>query len=217
MSEVNLEVSYYDDVKMWWLARESVERRVADHTYLVRHVPSQDPAIALCARRRTVVQAGAHVGVWPLALARKFARVVTFEPSPSTFEALRRNIRDSGLTNITAYDHGLSDADRWLPFDLTYSAARSRITGKGATFDCKIRVRPLDELLLNEVDMMFLDLEGHECEALDGAKETIARCRPIIQVELWPKRAMILRTKLTDLGYKPMGRISKDEYYAPVQ
>ena len=70
-----------------------------------------DIIASLCGTRRgAVVQAGGCAGLWPLALARRFGHVYTFEPAPGNFACLRQNT--AGVGNISAYDYALSDARR---------------------------------------------------------------------------------------------------------
>src|SRR5262245_29705696 len=62
---------------------------------LLRHVPGRD----------CIVQAGANVGIYPVALSDHFRRVITCEPDPTNFACLVKNLaaRDS-LKRVTAYD-----------------------------------------------------------------------------------------------------------------
>ena len=46
-----------------------------------------------------------------------------------------------------------------------------------------ISVRTFDSFELHDITFMKIDVENHENEVLQGAKETILRCRPIILLE----------------------------------
>ena len=46
-----------------------------------------------------------------------------------------------------------------------------------------MQVLTLDTLGLERVDLIKLDVEGMEEEALEGAKETIKRCKPVMYIE----------------------------------
>ena len=58
----------------------------------LRHVRSLEWAIARCKRRRTAVQAGGNIGLWPRRLAHSFDRVITFEPDDISRECLACNV-----------------------------------------------------------------------------------------------------------------------------
>lgn len=69
------------------------------HAYL-RRSRSLDAQIALCPQRRTCVQAGGHIGIYPRKLSKFFECVYTFEPEPENFSCLVLNTR--GMPNVLA-------------------------------------------------------------------------------------------------------------------
>ena len=46
-----------------------------------------------------------------------------------------------------------------------------------------VEVVRLDDLSLGRCDLIKVDVEGMECDVLEGARETIARYRPVLFVE----------------------------------
>lgn len=139
-------------------------------------------------RRRRAVDAGAHVGLWTLHMSRFFGHVTCFEPVPENLECWIRNC--GHLTNASIYHTGLSDRARdvslakvdgssWSwSIDLpAFGRQRSEVPSTRA------KVVRLDSLDLNPVDFLKVDVEGHEYEVLEGAKRTIARCRPVVLIE----------------------------------
>jgi FkbM family methyltransferase len=142
----------------------------------LRHVKSIEWAIKRARRRRTAVQAGGNVGLWPRALAKKFERVITFEPDAVSRECLRHNVAD--LRNVTVMETALGDHVGVCDIEHRSLGSHRVVEGAG------VNVITLDGLDLRDVDLLQLDVEGYELHALRGARDTIARCRPIVQVEL---------------------------------
>jgi FkbM family methyltransferase len=51
--------------------------------------------------------------------------------------------------------------------------------------DIKVMSVSIDRLMFTDVTLMKIDVEGHEPEVIEGANETIIRCRPLILIEDW--------------------------------
>lgn len=174
-------------------------------------------------RRKICVQAGGNFGVWPWLLAGRFERVITFEPDPECFECLLVNTKD--LLNVEAYRLGLGAQEGKAK--IVYAQKRNRGAqylqyGSGEV-DCV----PLDGLGLPGLDFLDLDIEGAEALALQGAKDTIAKYKPIIVVEDWRKNGAPghhVRNGISDIsgaewlernGYRLHTQISQDKVYLP--
>lgn len=131
----------------------------------------------LAADHRVVVQAGGCAGLWPLALAHYFDRVVTCEPAPDNFDCLAANIADR--PNIAAFGCALGDTVRSV--SLTRPKAQAglwRVDGDGDT-----PMTTIDVLVDGPVDAIVLDVEGSEVAALQGAERVIAEHRPLLWFE----------------------------------
>jgi hypothetical protein len=53
-----------------------------------------------------------------------------------------------------------------------------------ATATLEVDVIPLDHLRLEDVGLIKIDVEGAELGVLEGAGETISRCRPLMMIEI---------------------------------
>lgn len=165
-------------------------------------------------RRRVAVQAGGNVGVYAVALADHFRRVVTVEPDAENFECLLRN---AGRVNIKAVHAALGDGTR--PMALVRHEANCgahRVSGEG-----EVPQITIDGLALDACDLIWLDVEGYELPALKGAVRTIAKHRPVIVVEDKglsdhygiPQGAVL--DWLADRGYAVADRFGRDIVLLP--
>lgn len=130
-----------------------------------------------------VIQAGGHCGEWARWLARRFNTVYTFEPDAANFKCLVRNIED--FENIFAA-HGFLGDSRG-PINLFRSSEPS-LGGShhGLREIGRTPVYRIDDMRLPSCDALILDVEGMELPILNGARETIRRFFPVIQVENHP-------------------------------
>jgi FkbM family methyltransferase len=138
-------------------------------------------------RGGTFVDVGANVGNHTLyaALVMRASKVIAFEPSPLVARILRYNLLLNALGGtVEVHEAGLSSENgtgaivRSVPRNLGATAISPQAGGE-------IRLVRGDELLAGEkVGFIKIDVEGHELAVLEGLRETIARCRPRMHVEV---------------------------------
>lgn len=182
---------------VWW--PDDVGRK---WKHSLKHVRSLEHAIALVPQRRTAVQAGGNIGLWPHRLAQIFRRVVTFEPDPIARACLEKNVQPHVEIRPEAVGATLSRCG------ILHSSLGSHHVTRGD----EVPIVPIDSLAIEDLDLLQLDVEGYELEALRGAASTIDRCGPIVQVEL---RGFVSRyggadsdvvAFLAGLGYKEVSK-----------
>jgi FkbM family methyltransferase len=145
------------------------------------------------------VDAGAHIGLHTVALARRLTgggRVIAFEPQPSLFHLLCANLALNHLTNVDAIQAALSRESGLAPFpirplDHDDNFGRYGILPPGDPLaNGSIRTWSLDEFFqqhgLNRLDFLKVDVQAAELLVLEGARNTITTCRPAIQLEIAP-------------------------------
>ena len=137
-----------------------------------------------------ILDIGANIGNHSLFFAKflNCEMVYSFEPFPRNVSVLKQN-----LLNFTQkskiYEIALSDKEGTMPL---YNSQAGNFGGfslhnysNGASFmvNPSINVITLDSLNLNNISMIKIDVENHENEVLEGAKQTILRNKPIIFIE----------------------------------
>jgi FkbM family methyltransferase len=129
------------------------------------------------------VDGGAFIGMWTKPLAYMFKRVVAFEPNPAAYACLEYNCRN--LSNVTLVNKALGhEAREKVGIHDTAPGPSVNLLqddqqDKARTF---VEMVTLDSQGLTP-SYLKLDLEGYEFRALQGARESVMRGRPVIVVE----------------------------------
>jgi FkbM family methyltransferase len=198
----------------WWPETDVHARPV-----LTRQVgPAVEEVLRHVRGRTCIVQAGGNVGVYPLALADHFRRVITFEPDPVNVRCLWLNLaardtfkRVDGRNAALGEDYGTCAVEEAEPGNC--GAHRIRPD------EGQIVMLPLDGLDLIACDAIWLDVEGYELRALRGAQETLERFSPAVIVEdkghgqAFGEAPGELGSWLQAKGYAEVSRIGRDRIF----
>lgn len=190
-----------------------------DGTYQGDHL---DAALAYVTDWSCALDGGAHVGTWTRILSQRFARVVAFEPSLDTFDALVANMRAFGCASVELHHAALGAAPGQVSMALDpRERARQNTGGRYVREGGTIPRVTIDSLGLLSLGFLKLDVEGSEPFALIGARETLARCRPIVLYEdkyHWRRyglRPEAVATILHQAGYHAIARAGHDAIWGP--
>lgn len=163
-------------------------RRVAEE------IRSGEPELAVLAdllpQKGTAVDAGANQGIFAYALSKIACRVVAFEPNPDYARFARWMLRGRAEVHEMALSDRPGRAAFYVPLSdegmaLHYAGNLRNTHGQfknKKTYD--VDVRALDSFDLEDVCFIKVDVEGSEREVLDGARNIIARDRPLLLLEL---------------------------------
>lgn len=126
----------------------------------------------------TVVDAGAFPGDYTLFAAGRVGpegKVIALEPDEKNRKRFQKNIEKSGYSNIEVVPKGLWNEETTL--SVTAQGVASTIHEEGSL---QIEVCPLDRILhdldVKQIDVLKMDIEGAELEALQGASQTLTTC-----------------------------------------
>lgn len=130
---------------------------------------------------------GANVGFHTM-LAKSIRRsidVIAVEANPATVQLFSRAVAECAIEGITIITAALQDHDHVIQMDARFSNATCAALRSWSFGDPNICFSPcitLDRLNLDHIDLVKMDIDGHEYLALKGANKLL-RSRPNIIFE----------------------------------
>jgi FkbM family methyltransferase len=168
--------------------------------------------------REVFVDCGAFTGDTLQAFLRHYPEpraLHAFEPEPANLAALLdwRNHQSEELRD-RVFVHPFAASDRRQRLRFNADGVGSAVDRFGSI---EVETITLDEVLANEaVTFIKMDIEGGEPDAIDGATQLIARCRPVIAVCLYHRQEHLftIPNKLREIydGYKLFIRRYGDQF-----
>ena len=132
---------------------------------------------------RVAIDIGACVGLWARDLCETFEEVICFEPYTKSIKCLKKNL--SSFTNFKIHSVALSNkignSELYVMQDNVGSSSMKHQHVNGSSI--KIKTKLLDDYKFKNVDFIKIDVQEHELEVLQGAKETLKNNSPILCVE----------------------------------
>ncbi len=140
-----------------------------------------------------VLDVGANIGCTSILCGTLAEKVYAFEPSPTTFNFLRRNIQRSGLKNVDIQNFGLGATAG--QYTLTFAPNNrsggfvSNHTQASAGHSIEdVSVKTMDEFVkplnLPRLNFIKIDVEGFEWSVVQGGKWSLEEYKPTVVLEL---------------------------------
>lgn len=158
-----------------------------------------------------VVDAGAFTGDYTIFAARKVGKngkVIAFEPDSKNRGILKKNLKHERLNNVIIVPKGLWNKNTVLKFrnlDGLHSNLAS-IDG-----NISINVVKLDDELkklgIKKINVLKMDIEGAEIEAIKGSIKTLKKSNPFVKIASYhivngKETRIFLEIFLKKLGYQ---------------
>ena len=147
-----------------------------------------------------IMDIGANIGFHSLYFAHRFskARVFSFEASPRIFKDLNLNMSLNKCDNLDVFNFALGARPSEMVF---YEPSGKGVENRGlGSFnpgnvpenftEITVHVDTVDTVIAErlkedaKVTMMKIDVQGHECEVLDGAVYCLSEHRPVVFMEI---------------------------------
>lgn len=168
-----------------------------------------------------VLDCGANIGVHTVEFAKRmrgWGQVIAIEAQERIFYALAGNLALNNCFNARAVWGAIDRQDGFLDipepdynvlssfgsFELKQRLGNENI-GQPINYNKKtsrVQTYALDSIGLARVDLIKLDIEGMELDALAGARELIKRCKPLLFVECFKVDRDQLKQFFDEMNYK---------------
>ena len=125
---------------------------------LITHCKSKD------IKFNHVLDIGAWVGTWTMAMNKFCGRVIAFEPDPVHYECLVKNCSE----DVETHQLAVGNEEKMISLSEDNFTQAKRVIGDG-----NIPMVTIDSLNLDDVDLIKIDVEGYEMEVLKGADQTL--------------------------------------------
>ena len=156
-----------------------IEAGKLDHDwYFLQHIGEYIP------RGGTVLDIGAMIGDHTEYYANKVGingKVLAFECNPRAFECLTYNMKSH--SHVTCYSNPVSDTIKYYEVVEPCENIGMAYVNE-STNETELTSITIDSLNLGRVDLVKIDVEGHEIDVINGMLETIKRCSPTLIIEV---------------------------------
>jgi len=137
---------------------------------------------------------GSHYGLFAVGLGRRAGpsgSVAAFEPNPLSYLRLVLHVKRNHLSWVKTFPLAVSNTrskQRFFIYD-GLETTTSHLAYEGETWNETIPTLTVESISLDELvstgkihvpNFIKLDVEGHGHKALEGARDTITRARPVI-------------------------------------
>ncbi len=166
----------------------------------------------LCRREADALDVGANDGSYVHYLRRHARRVLAYEPMPRLVRALRGKFPRDVVIEPIALSDRVGTVELHMPVvdGVVVTGCSTISADAAATYPAhraiEVPMDRLDNVYRGQAGFIKIDVEGHEQAVLDGAVQTIRRCKPRMLVEiderLSPGGLARARTYFERLGYR---------------
>jgi FkbM family methyltransferase len=115
----------------------------------------------------------------------QYRKIFAFEPEEANYQRLQKYLQDNNIKNVETYNAGTWSEKTTLRFSSDSNMAAIVADEDG---DISIPVETIDDVIGDEeVTFVKMDIEGAELPSLQGAAQTIKRCKPKLTICVYHK------------------------------
>lgn len=160
---------------------------------------------------------GANIGSHTMYFIKKWGvkKVWSFEPVPSTFAILRKNIEINDLGEKVVLENvgvGEKEYHASVKEEIKYNRGGTSIQEDSTG---PFEVKTIDSYRLSDISLIKIDTEGYELKVLQGAEATIVKNRPIILAEIADDNIESVRNMMRKWNYKEARHSGENYIFLP--
>lgn len=172
---------------------------------------------------------GANIGLYTCFIGGHcswITDIYTFEPVPSVYERLKRNIELNSIkAHVRSFNIALGESQKTIPITyFDYSSGTSTFDNEGSAtrqkkekkhIEIAAKMLPADDIAIWKDQKIFIkiDVEGSEMSVIEGMSSLLKDNLCFIQVELWDNHLEPFIKKMKSLKYKLIRQIGNDYYF----
>jgi FkbM family methyltransferase len=172
----------------------------------------------VCNKLSTAIDIGGYIGSHALPMSHYAEKVYVFEPHKELYQIIKQNIKQNNIQNIIPISVGLSNVKGKSKFiERNTGTSRMAYLTRNKT-DNEIEIDTIDNIFKKHtnINLIKIDVEGHELEVLHGGKEVILNNRPVILIETFKQNKHKIQT-WCDFEDYTMNSMGGDDYYLEPQ
>ena len=182
-----LAIRFEDRIKRFLPAGFYYPRKIAKEAK--KHEPELGVLNNLVPAGRAAIDIGANRGYYSYALSKLASRVEAFEPNPVLASFAAKKLEPKVRVHEVALSHCEGRGVLYIPrtergVSLHLLASLHRVHPSYCWDEIEVSLATLDSYRYRDVGFIKIDAEGSEMDIVDGARETILRCRPVMLIEL---------------------------------
>jgi FkbM family methyltransferase len=152
----------------------------------------------------TVIDIGANIGYFSLLAAQIAGKVIAIEPELMNGQDLNDNVVLNGFKNVDVVNAAVSNkmGTAQLNVSAGESGEHSLVIPKSRKYQKvqPVKLITVDSLKAENISLIKIDVEGHEYEVIEGARNTLANQSPPMIIEIWPEGLQTSKHSVEDFG-----------------
>ncbi|MES2764907.1 MAG: FkbM family methyltransferase [Bacteroidota bacterium] len=198
----------------------------SDYDYSINPMHEEGLAEIFKSCRGVFLDIGAHIGKWSIVAGKTAQKAYAFEPTPEPYTYLTQNIALNAMSDkVVAVNKGVSSAKGEMTFEISATNSSMSKIVSDSTKSAQTLTIPtisIDEFLkennvaTGEIDLIKIDVEGHELEVLKGMKNLLAenkRMRIVCEILHDQTEKPQILEYMKKFGFKSRQLPSKTDYF----
>ena len=166
-----------------------------------------------------IIHAGTYFGDFLPFLSKIFNKVWAFEISKNNYEAAEETLKINNINNVTLYQNAIGENEDTVFIETNVNNNDLGGVSKVRNYETTENISQisLDSIITEDsvIDLIQLDIEGYEINALKGAMKIITKFKPILILEdnnNDTEKEWFIKN-IINLGYKKIHKVNDNKVF----